>query len=625
MQSYVFNLRQAFAAVGQDEVIVTQASGYLAQVPSESLDVEVAQRLRADSRAAAAAGDFRRAAQDLREASQLWRGESLAGLDSALLAGDANRLEEMRLNIMEELFSAELSAGRHTEVVSELSGVSGRYPVNERIRGQLMLALYRSGRQSDALECFRRGREILIDELGVDPGPELTALHASILRNDETLAAAPGVVPVAAPAVAGVAAHVAPSQLPLVPADFTGRDAEIAALAGSLTATVVGVNIQVSSGRGGCGKSALAARAAQECTPSFPDGQLYAELRGLSDVPTVPGDVVGRFLRALGVAPAAVPDSTDERSELFRSVVATRRMLIVLDDAGSIAQVRALLPGGSGCAVLITSRDRLPGLAGATPTELDMLDPATALHLLTTFAGVDRVNAEPQAAAEIVERCGRLPLALRVAGARLAARKRWPLHLLADRLADEASRLDELSAGDLEVRASLALSYAAVDPMGQKALRRLSFLDVPDFSNVLPAQLLDVPTQTAADLLEDLVDTHLVDFAALNPLGDLRCQQHDLSRLYGRERAAAEDDTAELAAAVTRVLRGLLSIVYAINAASSSGEIQWRHRPIDSTDPEVVRRGACPDRPGRRRRYRLRAPPGRIGPPGTGRLRGRAV
>ncbi|WP_432931745.1 BTAD domain-containing putative transcriptional regulator [Microbispora sp. CA-135349] len=319
--------------------------------------------------------------------------------------------------------------------MAELAALVGRHPVNERLRGQYMTAFYRLGRQSDGLATFREGRRILSEELGVDPGPELTGLHHAILRGDPSLPAPPS----------GETVRLAvPAQLPLAPADFTGRSAETAALVTALTSGEAPA-IQVVAGRAGSGKSALAVHVAHQAAAAFPDGLLYAELRGMSEAPADPGEVLGRFLKALGVRQDALPAATAERAELYRGLLAGRRVLVLLDDAAGEGQVRPLLPGGTG-GVLITSRNRLGGLSGVRRTDLDVLEPAEAVELLARIVGTERVAAEEAVARVIVDLCGRLPLAIRIAGARLATRQRWPLRLLADRLTDEPRSIDALGA-----------------------------------------------------------------------------------------------------------------------------------------------------------------------------------
>ncbi|MEO3860331.1 BTAD domain-containing putative transcriptional regulator [Acrocarpospora sp. B8E8] len=570
IQTYVKTLRQALARHGVADVIVTRAPGYLVQIPARSLDVDLFDQLLDQAREASTPQET---SDLLGAALALWRGPALAGSHTSLLAGEVVRLEQLRLTATQERMAADLALGRHGQLVAELAALVGRHPADERLRGQYMTALYRLGRQSDALASFREGRQVLVEELGVDPGPELTGLYHAILRGDPVLLASRSgeAVPVAVP-----------TQLPLVPADFTGRALQTSALVAALTDPAPA--IQVIAGRGGSGKSALAAHVAHQVATAFPDGQLYAELRGLSETPAEAGEVLGLFLRALGVEPAAVPAATAERAELYRRLLAGRRVLVLLDDAADERQVRPLLLGGGGCAVLVTSRNRLGGLAGVRRTDLDVLEPDEAVELLVRIVGADRVGAEEPVAREIAELCGRLPLAIRIAGAWLATRQRWPLRLLADRLTDERRRLDELAIADLEVRAGFELSYRALDTGAREALRRLGHLGVPEFASWVVAWLTGTPETVAEDLVERLVDAQLVDFSRVDDLGSPRFRVHDLVRIYRRERAEAEEPAQELAVAVGRVLGGWLTLADQVAADAPSDEI-GRPRPALAASP----------------------------------------
>ncbi|MDI1462899.1 BTAD domain-containing putative transcriptional regulator [Catellatospora sp. KI3] len=561
VQTYVSTLRRQ----GLASVIQTEPAGYSAQVDPERLDLARFELLLAQARARSADGDRQAAIEALRTAEALWRGGALTGIDSEVLAGEATRLNELRLTATEERIAAELAQGQHGRLLPELTGLVGRHPANERLRGQLMLAYYRLGRQADALACFREGRDVLIEELGVEPGAELHRLHAAILRGD--------LPEVEAPRTAGAALPV-PAQLPPVPADFTGRDEVLAAL-------LPLAGLRVIAGAGGTGKTSLAARLAQDSRGSYPDGQLFADLRGMADLPAEPGEVLGGFLRALGVPVADVPGTSDERAQRFRALLSGRRVLVLLDDAATEQQVRPLLPGGPDCAVLVTSRDRLVGLAGVELTELDVLTVEEAVALLARIVGADRVAAEPAAARTIVDHCARLPLAIRVAGARLAARQRLPLSWLAERLGDESRRLHELSPGDQGVRASIALSYVGLSDPARTALRRLGYLGVTHFGPWVAGWLLDVADADGEELVEALVDAQLVEFAGIDELGQLRYRMHDLVRLYARERAAAEEAPEALAAAVARALMSWLSLVDQVHASSPPDDIRWPR-------PEVV-------------------------------------
>jgi tetratricopeptide (TPR) repeat protein len=481
------------------------------------------------------------------------------------------------MTAIEDRITADLEHGRHDQLLPELTGLVHGHPTNERLCGQLMMTLYRLGRQAEALAVYRECRERLAEELGVDPGPELSELHRSILRGAGG-ATDPGAVP---------------AQLPHLTGDFTGRAGEVGLLLNALDDTAVHAirAIHAISGRGGIGKSTLAIRAAHDLAPSYPDGQLFAELRGMSDTPATASEVLGRFLRALGVDPAHVPESAQERAELYRTLLAGRKMLVVLDDAAQEEQVLPLLPGAAGCAVIVTSRHRLGGLPGARHLELDVMTPAESLQLLHNVIGEDRVGAEGEAALRIVEYCGRLPLAIRVAGARLANRRRLPLGWFADRLADERHRLNELSPGDLGIRASVGLSYRALNPRARQALRRLGHFGVPDFAGWVLAWLVGEPIARGEELAEELVDAQLLEFVGPDQLGNLRYRMHDLVRLYARERAEREESPRELQAAVRRVLGGWLAVIARSAAELPGDDVRWQHRiaePPVVPSPEVA-------------------------------------
>ncbi|MFD9697486.1 BTAD domain-containing putative transcriptional regulator [Lentzea sp. NPDC059081] len=583
IQTYVSKLRRALADHGAPDVIQSRSQGYLVRLDDATVDADELALLLAKARQESKAHGYAPAARLLAEAVGLSRGPALSGLRDTLLRGEARRLDELLVSVQEELFAAELSLGR-LDHLAELTGAVTRHPANERLRGQLMVTLYRLGRQSDALACYREGREALVDELGVEPGSELGAIHAAILRG--TLDLVPSdVAPVGQPASA-----TSPAQLPATPADFTGRVRELAELAEGLSGETPAVRIV--AGPGGCGKSALTVRAAHEASASFPDGQLYAELRGTSDVPATPGEILGRFLSALGMEAGQLPESTQERQELYRTLLSGRRILVVLDDAGSEEQVRPLLPGAAGCAVLISSRDRLAGLAGVLFTELDLVTPEEAYDLLARIVGDARLAVDESAAHRIVDACGRLPLALRIAGARLASRRQLPVQVLADRLTDERRRLNELSAGDLAVRSSIALSYRALDERARTALGRMGHLGLPDFSTWVVSWLLETSEADAEKVLEVLVDAQLATLSGADAAGVLRYRLHDLVRLYARERAEA-DEPAELTASTARALDGWIALLGRTAVNSPPAEATWRpaagHHDPDGLDGMVAR------------------------------------
>jgi tetratricopeptide (TPR) repeat protein/transcriptional regulator with XRE-family HTH domain len=369
----------------------------------------------------------------------------------------------------------------------------------------------------------------------------------------------------AGPGPGAASQRLGPCQLPPAVADFTGRTKQVTQLGGLLASTGDGgpgaaVVVSAVAGQAGVGKTALAIHVAHQLRDRFPDGQLYVNLGGAQQQPLPATLVLGRFLRALGMDGAAIPEDGEEREALYRARLADRRVLVVLDNAASEAQVRPLLPGTPGCGVLVTSRARLAGLEAARLLHLDVLEEPQAVELLGRIVGAERVAAEPDAAAQIVGFCGRLPLAIRVAGARLATRPEWLLARLVELLADARRRLDQLAAGDLEVRASLALSYQALSLQQQRALRLLALLDIGDFSAWLAGPLLGVAHEQAEALVEGLADAQLLDLAAVDPGGASRYRFHDLVRLYARERSADEDGPDQRRVAVAGVAAGWLAL-----------------------------------------------------------------
>ncbi|GCB49297.1 NB-ARC domain-containing protein [Streptomyces sp. NL15-2K] len=353
----------------------------------------------------------------------------------------------------------------------------------------------------------------------------------------------------AAPAAHGAevpAVPLVPAQLPSDIADFTGREAQLQAVEEELTGasgTPNGVVPMVAvSGMAGVGKTSLAVHAAHELSERFSDGRLFVDLRGANAAPVEPGEVLVRFLRALGVpGSAAVPDSVEELAVLYRTLSADRRILVVLDNAASERQIRPLLPGVGGPAVLVTSRHRLTSIGAVRSVELGPLPPEHGVEMLARIVGADRVAAEPEAAADIVRLCGQCPLAVRVAGARLACRRQWPLGRLAGLLRDEQRRLDELTIGDLAVRESLEPEYAALPDATRRTFRLLGLLEVPHFTAGDAAVLLDCPVGLAETHLEALVDASLLAAVPAEGVGGTRYRMHDLVRLYARERAMVEE------------------------------------------------------------------------------------
>ncbi|GAA4734601.1 AfsR/SARP family transcriptional regulator [Phytohabitans rumicis] len=530
LYSYLSRLRQLLAPIGVR--LARRAGGYALLTDPESIDLHRFRGLVAEARAAPA---DERAHALFTRALALWRDDAFAGLDGAWLDGLRDALSQERLSAALDHHDVLLRLGEYAEMLSGAAAVALAHPMDERLARQLMLANYRAGRPAAALDQYRRIRRLLVAELGAEPSVDLERLHRLILAADPALA-----VDLARPPF--------PALLPPDLPDFTGRTDQVAALAewlapgdghGRTALAVAGI-----AGMAGIGKSALAVHVAHQIARSYPDGQLHIDLRGAERTPPDPADALALFLRALGVDWRAIPTDPTERKSLYRSLMADRRILVVLDNAASAKQVRPLLPGAATCAVLITSRPRLTGLEGARWIELGTLSAAGATHLLGQIAGEDRITRQRADAAEVVRLCGGLPLAIRVAGARLTARPGWPLAHLAALLGDERHRLDQLATGDLAVRASLALSYEALEPPARRLFGLLGLFDVPDFTTWLAVAVLETSSHRADQCVESLVDAQLLTLVGSDRAGQLRYRLHDLVRLFARERAEA-DLTAE--------------------------------------------------------------------------------
>ncbi|MEU3457152.1 BTAD domain-containing putative transcriptional regulator [Micromonospora sp. NPDC006766] len=596
VQICISALRRLFTAHGCPDAIVTRTQGYSLQIPEGSLDLHRYEEALTQARQLR---EFRRLDESVgqyRQALALWRGPALDGIESRVVQSAADRLAERRLTTTEECIELELKLGRHRKVLDELGALVEEHPLRDRLREQLMLALYRSGRQAEALDTYRTGRRLFIDELGLEPGEELRQLEHAILTGDPKLAlpeqaavavppvitkpiepdvaaapTKPSAVPVpavpTAPPVtatpAGPGISPVPCLLPTDIADFTGRSQQIEAiqqqfaLATGDTAQYA-VPVVVMAGKPGIGKTTLAVHAAHRLAARYPDGQLFADLHGRHPEQIEPMRVLERFLRALGVPGTQMPETMEERAELYRTMLADRRVLVVLDNAGDESQVRPLVPGTSHSAVLITSRSRLAGLPGAVHIDIDVFQADQSMELLSRIAGPERVKTEPDSTAELAELCGHLPLALRIAGARLAARPHWSVDHLVDRLANEARRLDELKHSGMGIRASISLTYDHLEDDARRLFRLLTVLDFAQFSAWVAAAALDTDFYEAQDLLDDLADAQLIETTDSGRGVHAQYRFHDLIRVFARERLVAEDPVQEREQALRRVVSALL-------------------------------------------------------------------
>jgi tetratricopeptide (TPR) repeat protein len=520
------------------------------------------------ARELSSAGRTREAVAELRAALGLWRGPALAGLGGQVIAAAAAGLEEQRLAAWEYCLDHELRLGWHREIAGELQGLAGEHPLRERLAGLLMLALYRSGCQAKALDAYHRLAQQLADELAIDPSDEITRLHEAILRQDRSLDLIP--VPVTAtdpgPA-AGTACSRAPAQLPLNVSGFTGRAAELASLHAMLPRTAdpdrdgAAVVISAIGGTAGVGKTALAIRFAHQVADRYTGGQLYINLRGFdpSGPAVAPGDALHRFLIALGVAAEGVPEDLEEQAALYRSVLAGRRVLVLLDNARDAAQVRPLLPGSHGCLVLVTSRNQLTGLVaaeGARPVTIDVLTSEEARSLLASRLGPDRLDAESDVVGELTRVCGGLPLALVIMAARAAVQPRLALADLAAEFQSTRSRLDALRTGDpaTDLRTVFSWSLRQLDEPAARMFRLLGIHPGPDITAPAAASLAALPPQEARALLTELAQCNLIIEHAPGRYGF-----HDLLRAYAADLVNAPDTRDDPRDALVRLFDYYLS------------------------------------------------------------------
>jgi DNA-binding SARP family transcriptional activator/tetratricopeptide (TPR) repeat protein len=599
--TYVAGLRRiiepARSVRGPGRVLVSSGAGYVLHlVPGQPDAVAFEQQL-ARARQLRKNGDQVGAVGALEGALGLWRGVAFAGVPGPFAETERVRLAELRTGAAEERADVLLALGRHEEVVPDLTVLVADHPLRERMRGLLMIALYRGGRHAEALRVFTDGRHVLAEELGIDPGTELSRIRQQVLTCDPALDLAadpaadehparpaspvlrpgdspgaspgvgPGEGPGAGPGIGGRAPSWAPgvpvpAQLPLDAQGFSGRHDELRTLHDMLPSaraaeTDESVPVVVISGTAGVGKTALAIRFGRQVAKHFPDGQLYINLRGRDATrsPMEPMEALGLLLVAFGMPPHRLTSSVEERAALFRSLVDGKRILVVLDNASNPAQVRPLLPGSPDCLVVVTSRNQMAGLVaaeGATLVSLDLLSDDEAHEMLARRLGRERVAAEPQAADEIITACAGLPLALSIAVGRAAAgRAKRPLSQLAGELHDARNRLAALEEGDAatDVRAVLSWSYDQFSPAAARMFRLLGLHPGPDVSLSAAASLAGISRADAGTALRELTRTHM---AAEHLPG--RFNVHDLLRVYAADQAERHDPAPERSAAVHRML-----------------------------------------------------------------------
>ncbi|TDD28184.1 tetratricopeptide repeat protein [Kribbella turkmenica] len=525
---YIYRLRRTLPA----EVLDRTPDGYVLRLPEDALDTTAFETAVQAAGRHRESGDLDAAAGAYQQALALFRGEPLSGLPGQYLAAQRLRLTERRDKVFADRVDVDLDRGRHAELIAELAPAVAAKPFDEHLAGQLMLALSADGRQADALDVYARAREILVDQLGVEPGPALRDLHQTILRNESPLRTR--------------------DELPYAGSTFVGRSTELGRLVAALgNSTAAAPPIVAIDGMAGVGKTALAVNTARQLAARYPDGLLFVDLHGHTPgrAPLDTKAALDHLLVGVGLPGLTIPHTLEEARTLWRTTVAGRRLLVVLDNAPDSTTVEPLLPGSPTCGVLITSRNQLTGLDVRERLHLELLAAADASALLAQLVGADRAAADVAASNGLIERCGNLPLALRIAGARLRHRPSWTVAHINQRLDRVGRRLTELTADGLGIAAAFQLSYAQLSPEQQRAFRLLSLLPGRDLDQYGAAALTDRTPDDAADLAESLVDANLL----LQPAPG-RYQFHDLIRDYAAELARTTDSAADLDAAGNRLL-----------------------------------------------------------------------
>ncbi|UQA97361.1 AfsR/SARP family transcriptional regulator [Streptomyces halobius] len=562
LQTYIYKLRKVLTARNSEEILFTRPGGYTLAIPDTCTDLHRFEVEADQGKSLLKNGDPAGAAEVLQRSLALWRGSALVDVvPGGLLSSYVTRLEEFRERTLDLRIEADLQLGRHQELISELKSLVLSRPLHENVHASLMIALHRSGRRHEALEVYQMLRRSMIDNLGLEPGQELRALHQALLseaavglpyeqhqrpvliEHHQTAATSPETEKTAVTAVSRPAAPSipVPAQLPADLADFTGRKSIVTQAPAALardeecahprTATAVAVI----SGMPGVGKTALAVHISHTVRSFFEDGQLYADLRGSIGAGPTPADVLHGFLRALGTAESEIPADLEERSKLFRSTTVGRRLLILLDDVSSLSDVRPLLPGDPQCAAVITSRRRLHGLGGAWNINLGAMDTGEGSELLSRIIGAARVTRERHAASQLVETVGGLPLAVRCIGGRLSGSPGLTLSGLALQLTCSEKLLDELRLGELDVRSRYDFSYEGLGRVERSVFRLLSILPPRQFTAESVVELLGSDSRTVERLLQRFVDSHLINIVRWENDAS-HYAFPELTRAYARER-----------------------------------------------------------------------------------------
>ncbi|MFI5882696.1 BTAD domain-containing putative transcriptional regulator [Streptomyces sp. NPDC051554] len=603
VQTYVYRIR---LSLGEERSrLETTQGGYQLAVPEQAVDALRFERLVRDGEELRAARQTASALRAFDAALALWSGEPLSGVPGPYARRQRGRFVDLRLNAQVAQLSCADELGEHARVATELISLIADHPLREDLYALRMRGLYHAGRTAEALAVYAAARETLVAELGMDPGPELREVQTRILNGtepdvielrpegqlagatpsfgatastsptasttstDAAASAAPEADPPATPRIEEVPARVRPQQLPPAPGDFVGRERLRERLRLALRPSGEAVALTVLSGIGGVGKTALALRVAHGIRGDYPDGQLYVDLRGDGGQPADPADVLVDFLLALGMPAAEIPATPTARAGAYRTLTADRRILVLLDNASDTAQVTPLLPGTPGNAALITTRHRSLVPPGATRFEVPVPDQREAVAMLGRFTGDAEIAAAPELALELVHACGQLPLALRIIGARTAARPGRGLGAQLLRLRAEERRLDELRAGDMSVEATFQVGYRALAPDRARAMRLCALLDAADFPVAVAAVLLDQPEQGTEEQLE-----HLVEAGLLEPHSADRYRFHDLVRAFAARRADREDPVADREAALVRLTMFLhATLLQAMSATERAGSL----------------------------------------------------
>jgi tetratricopeptide (TPR) repeat protein/DNA-binding SARP family transcriptional activator len=571
---HIARLRGRLRRISGENLLVSRSGSYTLKISRDAVDLHRFRSLVTRARAAVGGDDDEQALRLFNEAEALWLGQPLAGLSGGWVTRTRDKLEAERLGATLDRVAAQLRIGQHAGLVGELAELTSVHPLNETLIEHQMLALYRSGRQSDALQIYRNAHRRLDHELGIEPGPRLQELHQRMLERDPELAA---------PAAEHrITLDSGPNTLPRDVPGFTGRAEELRTLLDVVTSDAAGtaVDVEAIDGMPGVGKTALAVHAAHQLADHFPDGKFYLHLHAhdFTQGPVDPADGLETLLRLLGVSAGQIPAKLDERAAMWRAWTTNRHALILLDDAAGREQIQPLLPGSPGCLVLITSRRRLAGLHGARTHSIDVLPEQDAATLFTRIVGAGRA-ADAAAVAEIVRLCGHLPLAVEIVASRLRHRPAWSLTDLATRLARTQHRLAEFHAEDLMVASAFELSYRELTGAQRHAFRCLGLHLGADFTPPAAAALIGADLADTERALEDLVACHLLE----EPHSG-RFRMHDLLREYARDRAVHDEPGLER----VRVHRLLDYYLHTADVADRTLHPNRRRRDIAIAHPPTA-------------------------------------